>query len=67
MHLLWVVLLTSAVTRRFLYRQTLGRLSSPESVVRSCEGRVKGISSKLEVYSNEVTKLQVQKAFGAAL
>lgn len=50
---------TLPVTRRMLWRQTLGRFRNPESVVRSCEGRVKGVGSKMEEYTNDVQKLQV--------
>lgn len=49
-------------TRRLLWRQTLGRFRNPESVVRSCEGRVKGIGSRMEEYTNDVQKLQERMA-----
>ena len=49
-----------AVTRRLLYRMTLGRFRSPQSVVQSCDARVKGISSKMESYSTLGEQLQVR-------
>ncbi len=45
---------------------TLGRMSSPESVVRSCDARVKGISSKMESFSTLAEQLQSRMAAGEA-
>ncbi|KAG1660124.1 hypothetical protein FOA52_003784 [Chlamydomonas sp. UWO 241] len=45
-------------TRRLLYRATLGRLRNEASVVASCDARAKGIASRMDEYSAEVTKLQ---------
>jgi len=53
-----------AVTRSLLYRMTLGRLRSPQSVVQSCDSRVKGIGSKMESYTTLAEQLQARMAKG---
>ncbi|EFJ46208.1 hypothetical protein VOLCADRAFT_93417 [Volvox carteri f. nagariensis] len=47
------------VTRRFLYRATLGRLRSPDNILKGCEGKVEGLRVKMADYSTEAKKLQV--------
>ncbi len=46
-------------TRRFLYRATLGRLRSPDNIIKSSEGKVDGLRVKMSDYSNEAKKLEV--------
>ena len=43
---------------------TLGRLRNPQSVVQSCDARVKGIGSKMESYTTLAEQLQARMAKG---
>eukprot|EP00798_Chlamydomonas_sp_ICE-L_P001147 gene1147-3711_t len=41
-----------------LYRMTLGRFYSPESVAKSSEARLSSMSTKVEGYVSEASKLK---------
>lgn len=49
----------SAATRRLLYRATLGRLRSPENIIKGSEGKVEGLKGKMDDYTQEAKKLHV--------
>lgn len=47
-------------TRRLMYKVTLGRFRSPESIASSSAQRLESISSQMTGYTSEVTKLQTR-------
>ncbi|PNW77622.1 hypothetical protein CHLRE_10g444800v5 [Chlamydomonas reinhardtii] len=50
-------LLLLPTTRRLLYRATLGRLRSPENIIKGSEGKVEGLKGKMDDYTQEAKKL----------
>ncbi len=48
-----------AGTRRLLWWLTLGRFSSPQSVIKKSEGRVEELKARAKDYSAQVSKLEV--------
>lgn len=45
--------------RRFVWRNTLGRLRSEEAILRSTEARGMSLAERIEAQANEVKKLEV--------
>ncbi len=47
-------------TRRLLWRLTLGRLVSPDAVIKGCESKVEGLRARVPDFATEAQKLEVR-------